>query len=187
MNLPKKNKMVAPKYQSILSGEIPVVSLLEKKTREEDCGAVVSKDGVSVSFPTARIIAGKLYGGVGPADTFSPVALWDVHLPNADEPVELPIDSGFYVMVFVRRGGVRVGDGKDEIRSRGLAMLGGGEEDPSRDKIVRLSAAKNDTAVLILGGTPLNEPIANRGPFTMNTAEELKEAFADYYAGKMGK
>ena len=56
-----------------------------------------------------------------------------------------------------------------------------------RDGSLRLVAAQKNTQVLILGGEPLNEPIAARGPFVMNTHGELQQAMQDFMSGKMGR
>jgi redox-sensitive bicupin YhaK (pirin superfamily) len=53
--------------------------------------------------------------------------------------------------------------------------------------ILRIRVSEPDSSIMILGGEPLNEPIANRRPFVMNTNAEIQKAISDFRAGKMGK
>ena len=84
--------------------------------------------------------------------------------------------------VFVRRGGAHVGaeGAARELGLQSAALLGDGDA-------VRLEARQAGTRVLVLAGAPLGEPVAARGPFVMNTAEQLRQAVRDFQAGKMGR
>lgn len=158
VNLPKAQKMSKPRYQGITKDKIPVIDL--------------------PGGGHARVIAGELLGRLGPAKTFTPVGLFDVIL-KAGERFELPLPDGHNAAVVLRKGDV-VLNGTDELRGEALiAPLT--EEGES----VTLKA-KADTQLLILSGEPIDEPVASYGPFVMNTQEELKQAVADYRAGRMG-
>jgi len=176
VNLPKRNKMVRPGYQAIESDKIPVVNL-----------PLNAEDGTE-SLGQARIIAGNLDSTKGAAKTFSPVQMWDVSLPNAGSEVEFPFAADHNCMVFVRRGSVEVlsGEGEDlESSTLGPQDLALMRKDGS--DLLKLRVVEPDSKVIIMGGEPLNEPIANRGPFVMNTQQQLNEAMMDYRNGKMGR
>jgi redox-sensitive bicupin YhaK (pirin superfamily) len=185
VNLPRKYKMTAPKYQPILSSQIPTVELpAAAQDGDEDGAAPAAAAG------SARIIAGELLGTKGPASTFSPVDVWDVSLPLPDRRVELPLPSAHNGILFVRRGKIRVLDGKSkhvDLGPQDVAIL----DRPAPDgaaTAVALHALEPDTSVLVLAGEPLTgEPIVQHGPFVMNTREEIAEAIADYRAGRLGR
>ncbi len=158
VNLAKKDKMAAPRYQGIKSESIPQVRL------PSDAG-------------TLRVIAGEYNKAIGPAKTFSPINLWDVRL-NAGADVELKVPAGHTAVVFVLSGQVKIA-GAQTVTSAELAVL-----DPRGDT-VKLTAT-DDTKILFLGGEPLNEPIVGHGPFVMNTHAEILQAIRDFEAGKMG-
>lgn len=160
VNLPAKDKMSKPKYQGLMKDSIPVVKL------GEDAG-------------TLRVIAGDYAGTKGPAHTFTPVNLWDVHL-NVEKSVQFKMPKGHTCLVFVLSGKVRL-HGDEIIEEAGLAVLDPEGEDFS------LTALSADTKVLLLGGEPLNEPIVGYGPFVMNTKKEIMEAFQDFESGRMGR
>lgn len=175
VNLPKKHKMHAPRYQPILAGDIPTVPLSAAST-----GAV---EEVCADAGSVRVIAGELGGTRGPAMTFSPIELWDILLPKPGTPVELEVPEGHNVVVFVRRGKVSVGSAGHEQRvgPQGVALM-------HRDgTTLRLSADEADTQLLLLGGEPIDEPIAAQGPFVMNTYDEIHQANVDFRSGKMGR
>ena len=88
----------------------------------------------------------------------------------------MPVPADHNVAVYVFDGALRVAD---RTVARGqLAVLGEGDA-------IELSANENGQA-LVLGGRPLNEPVAWGGPFVMNTREEVLEAYRDFQAGRMG-
>jgi redox-sensitive bicupin YhaK (pirin superfamily) len=158
VNLPAKDKMAPPGYQSITSSEIPTVPL--------------AADGGS-----ARVIAGTLSGATGPARTFTPMHVWDLRVQR-DRQVELLVPDGWTAALALLRGEVRV-NGSEPLAAAEVALF-----DRARERILIESAT--DATALLLCGRPIDEPIAGQGPFVMNTAQEIREAILDYQNGRMG-
>jgi redox-sensitive bicupin YhaK (pirin superfamily) len=158
VNLPKASKMTAPRYQTLLSADIPVVSL-------------------DNSAGTVRVIAGQYTGKKGPAKTFTPVLLYDMRL-RARGRTELALPSGQNAAVFVLSGQVTLNESAS-LKEAELAVLG-------RQEGYVVLEAKDDATIMVLAGKPIDEPVARYGPFVMNTREELVQAVEDYRAGKMG-
>lgn len=177
VNLPKKYKMVEPRYQAIKNESIPKVHLVIAKG-EEECTEATS----SLENGYVRVISGEFQDVKGPAKTFSPVNLWDVALLKKDLKFEFEFTVGHTLLVFVRRGSVSVvQEGKsEELKLADVAIM-----NEEGTKLI-LQAKEEDTSVLILSGERIEEPIANHGPFVMNTKEELSQAFMDYRYGKNG-
>lgn len=184
VNLPKKHKMVKPRYQELINAKIPVIDL---DGDENDNGAATGA--------TARLIAGKLptldddndgFIAKGPAKTYSPINLWDVSLPQQGSIVKVPYPIDHACMVFVRRGSVAIGGKK--LGPQQVAILDNIEDTAtctsSESSVIELEVLKKDSAVLIMGGEPIDEPIAHMGPFAMNTDAELRQAMMDYRMGK---
>ena len=158
VNLPAKNKMIAPKYQPILNKDIPVVTL-------PDNGG------------TVRVIAGNYAGTQGAASTYSPVNLWDIKL-KAGSTVVLDVTEGYTTMLFVRQGKLALGS--TVVGAADLAIM---ERDGTRITLV----AEEEVSLLLMGGEPINEPIVASGPFVMNTEQEIRIAMMDYQSGRMGQ
>lgn len=158
VNLPAKFKMIEPKYQPILSRDIPVVQL------PDNAG-------------TLRVIAGEYAGAQGTASTYSPVNLWDIKL-TAGKTVELSVPEKHNNMLFVRQGKLEI-EG-EEIAAADLAIM--------RREGTRITLkALEDTGLLLMGGEPIVEPIVASGPFVMNTEQEIRIAMMDYQSGRMGQ
>lgn len=157
VNLPAKDKMAAPRYQGIVDQEIPSVAL------PEVAGNV-------------RVIAGNFDGHQGPAQTFTPINVWDVRLGQGKDAV-LTLPEGHTVALVVLHGTVLVDD--TVVREAQMALL---ERDGDR---LRLEA-NSDATLLLLSGEPINEPIVGHGPFVMNTQAEIATAMADFNAGRFG-
>lgn len=163
VNLPARDKMASPRYQEILSSQIPRVNLPNGQ------GSV-------------RVIAGT-YAGVdgsvakGPAKTFTPIELWDLRL-KSDQPFDLVVPTGYTTALVVLSGTVQIADAEPI----GAAEVGLFDR---TGKVLRITSAENATA-LLLCGEPIDEPIAGSGPFVMNTNEEIRQAMVDYRSGKMG-
>jgi redox-sensitive bicupin YhaK (pirin superfamily) len=123
-----------------------------------------------------HVIAGEALGAKAVIETRTPIGyLHWVFSPGAAVDVAVPSDHAAYVYVF--EGAVRVGG--REVKDGQLAVLGGGD-------CVQLSARARAQA-LLLTGVPLREPIAQYGPFVMNTEREIRQAIADYQAGRLGE
>lgn len=158
VNLPAKDKMATPGYQTLLKSEIPVVAL------PDDAGSL-------------RVIAGDYQGNKGPARTFTSLDVWDVLL-RRDRQVTFTVPDGRVLLLVVLRGPVLV-NGSEIVRDTQLVRF-------DRAGSVVTLEANSDAAVLLLSGEPIDEPIAGYGPFVMNTEAEIHQAIEDFNAGKFG-
>ncbi|GAA5235343.1 pirin family protein [Verticiella sediminum] len=159
VNLPAKDKMSAPGYQTLLAADIPVIEL------PDAAGAV-------------RVIAGAYGGRTGPARTFTPIDVWDVSLRQDGIARFTPI-AGHTLALVVLRGTVQLNG--DAIAREGQLVhfaREGGE-----DVVIE---ANGDAQVLWLAGEPIDEPMVGYGPFVMNTEDEIREAIADFNSGRFG-
>lgn len=155
LNLPARDKMVKPYYRDIPSESIP---------------EFVTPDGVRV-----RVIAGTSHGVAGAVERAHTEPLYlDVHLPAGGRFVQ-HIPPGHNAFTYTYRGSVRVGE--TQAPDRNMAVL-------ANDGAGCVVVQSEDAArLLIIAGQPLNEPIAQYGPFVMNTGEEIQQALRDYRDG----
>jgi redox-sensitive bicupin YhaK (pirin superfamily) len=158
VNLPAKNKNVDPGYQTLLDRDIPAVEL-------------------PASAGTLRVIAGEYDGHPGPAQTFTPIDLWDVRLRQG-KTASLTVPEGRTVAVVVLNGTVQV-NGDAIAREAQFALL------DRKGREITLEA-NGDASLLILSGEPIDEPVVMQGPFVMNTADEIRQAMADFRSGRFG-
>jgi len=159
LNLPAKDKMCAPWYRDIPSDEIP---------------QLLTREGVTV-----RVIAGRSHGIEGAMQRQATQPLYlDLHLP-ADAVFEQPLPEDHNAFVYVYRGGLVLG-GQNVPRQRMAVLVNA----PGSDG-VRLQAGPQGARALLVAGRPLNEPIAQYGPFVMNRNEEIFQAVEDYRAGRL--
>ncbi len=156
VNLPKAFKNNPPSYQNLTKAEIPVIK--------------VSEEGY------VRVIAGEYNGVKGAASTFSPVNVYDIHLKK-DDRITVSIPEGFNTAAVVFQGEADVNG--QPLKGVETALF---EKEGTEITITALK----DTAMLVLSGEPINEPIFAYGPFVMNTEDEIRTAIDDYNAGKMG-
>lgn len=159
VNLPRKDKLGAPRYQDLRAADIPVVEL---------AGGAGS----------ARLIAGSFGEVRGAAHTFSPVILWDVRLAMGARTV-LPIPGGHHAAIFARTGLVEA-DGTYTFGPRQMAVL-----DPDGSGVS--VHAPEGADLIVLAGAPLDEPVVQYGPFVMNTWEEIVQAMKDVESGEFGR
>jgi redox-sensitive bicupin YhaK (pirin superfamily) len=166
VNLPRVQKLAAPRYQDIRAAEVALAS-------SPDGGALV------------RVIAGEVAGHSGPGSTYTPMTLVHATL-SAGARLELPWRADYNALGYVLAGHGSVGVEGRPAQMGQLAVFGPGDTLTfAADRVQEQRAPTFD--VLILGGRPIREPIAWMGPFVMNTREEVVTAFSDYQAGRMGR
>lgn len=159
VNLPMKDKMTTPAYQSITQDVIPTVTL------PDDAG-------------TMRVIAGRYEEAKGPADTFSPLNVWDMRLLR-DRQLTLSQPEGWSTALVVLKGNITL-NGTTPVNEAQLVVLS------QQGKTLHFETSSN-ASVLLLSGEPLNEPIVGYGPFVMNTKQEIAEAVRDFNSGRFGQ
>lgn len=160
LNLPADDKLREPWYRDIASEEIPEFDLA----------------GVHV-----RVIAGESHGVAGAVQRERTQPLYlDLHLqPGA--AFTQPLPAAHNAFVYVYRGSVQVGE--TTVPAGRMAILA---NTPGSDG-VQLAAAGDGARALLIAGQPLNEPIAQYGPFVMNTHEQIFQAVEDFRAGRLGR
>lgn len=159
VNLPARSKMGPPRYQTLRDHDIPAVAL---------------PSGAGI----VRVIAGDYKGHPGPAQTHTPIDVWDVRLKQG-HAATLSFAKGRTVAFVILHGAVVV-NGTREIHDAQLVLF-----DREGGDIVLESNA--DTTLLLLSGEPIDEPIVGRGPFVMNTEAQIQEAIRDFNDGHFGK
>ncbi|AYZ15925.1 MULTISPECIES: pirin family protein [Klebsiella] len=159
VNLPAKDKMTHPGYQSITADVIPDVDLPNNAGR-------------------IRVIAGRYEDTVGPAHTFSPLNVWDLQL-NQSQEITLHQPAGWSTALVVLEGEIVV-NGEGNAHERQLVVLS------QKGEALHLAASTN-AKVLLMAGEPLQEPIVGYGPFVMNTKAQIAEAVRDFNSGHFGQ
>ncbi|HMF09056.1 MAG TPA: pirin family protein [Thermoanaerobaculia bacterium] len=159
VNLPRRDKMMEPRYQEIPASRIP---------------AAVSADG----RVTARVIAGEAMGRKAVIDTRTPIFYLHVTLlPGASMTQPAPADHNAFAWVV--RGDGRFGkERKKAVEAEVVLFASDGDA---------MTLSASDVApldVLLIGGVPLREPIARYGPFVMNTKAEIVQAVEDFQNGR---
>ncbi len=156
LNLPAKDKMQPPWYRDIQSAELP----------EWHAGGV-----------TVRVLAGASHGVAGAVQRDGTAALYlDIHLA-AGAVFEQPLPAGHNAFVYVYRGALEIG--AQAVPQQRMAILA------NRGDGVRVTAGAAGARLLLIAGRPLNEPIAQYGPFVMNTQQEIFQAVEDFRAGRL--
>lgn len=158
VNLPAKDKMSNPKYQGIRRQEIAQYAL------PNDSG-------------TVDVIAGSYKDTNGSASTFTPINVFNVRLKKGRKAsISLPenYNTGFLVI----EGSIEI-NGVETARSNEFVHF------ENQGTEIEIEGLEN-SVILILSGEPIDEPIAQYGPFLMNTEQEIQQAISDYNRGKFG-
>jgi quercetin 2,3-dioxygenase len=161
VNLPRSDKMIAPRYQEIPSAQIPVAT---------------SEDG-SVRV---KVIAGEALGVKAAIETRTPILYQHFTLQPGAKIVH-PVPPEYRVFAYGLSGKGLYGDARREIGAQQMVVFNNDGD------TVTLAAGDEPLDVLLLGGVPLKEPVVRYGPFVMNTEAEIREAVLDYQAGRMGQ
>jgi len=162
VNLPRRDKMMPPRYQELPGARIPVAR---------------SADGLVA----VHVIAGESLGAHAAIDTRTPILYLHLLLEPGGQ-FEQPVPQDFNVFAYVLSGKGIFGKTDRPPVARGNMVLFA-----RNDATVRLAAEGDETlSVLLIGGRPLNETIVRYGPFVMNTKEEIARAIDDYQSGRMG-
>ena len=166
VNLPRTEKWTPPRYQDLDAESVVLLA-------SPDGGALV------------RLIAGDLANHHGPGSTRTPIIYAHASVSSGAR-LQVPWQPDFNALVYVLAGHGTVGPGQDAIGEGQLAVLGKGD-------LVSISGAPEQDSrspsleLLLLGGSPIREPVSWYGPFVMNTRDEIIQAVEDYQAGRMGR
>lgn len=157
LNLPARDKMAAPWYRDFQNEDIPEFTTGENVT--------------------ARVIAGSSHGVAGAMqrDATQPLYL-DLHFDGPGSFTQaLPATHNAFVYVY--RGSLKIGD--TIVPAQRMAILR--NQDDADGVMLQADGAAR---ALLIAGQPLGEPIAQYGPFVMNTNEEIFQAVEDFRAGR---
>ena len=160
VNLPAKDKMVAPRYQNLEGSQVTLLA-------SDDGGALL------------RLIAGDVAGHTGPGATYTPITVAHATIaPSAR--VVVPWQTAFNALGYVLEGAGTAGPEHAPVEAGSLVVFGPG------DTVTFAANQARPLEVLLLGGQPIREPVAQYGPFVMNTRAELQQAMDDFRAGRLG-
>ncbi len=160
LNLPAAEKMKPAHYRDIPANEIPIADL-----KNGGCIKVIANSAVI----DGKVINGPIQG------LTTQVIYWDVHLTfNGKFAHAIPATHNTFIYVY--EGELAIGENARKLAAGNAGLLGAGDE-------ISVEALTEDTRFIVLAGIPLKEPIAQYGPFVMNTTEEIEQAIQDYRNG----
>jgi hypothetical protein len=162
VNLPRRDKMMRPRYQEIPAARIPVAK---------------SPDGLA----KVKVMAGEAFGARAVIETRTPILYLHFTLEPGARVVQ-PVPREFNVFAYVFEGEVKLGRDERSAAEGELALFAG-----DGDAVSMAAPASGPRAnLLLIGGLPLREPVVRYGPFVMNTPREIEQAITDFQNGRMG-
>jgi hypothetical protein len=173
VNLPRKDKLVPPRYQDLAAANVPTA---------------VSKDGTVA----VKIIAGQALGVVAPIETHTNMMYLHFSLKAGASFVQ-PVPASFNTLAYVVKGQAIFGDNsKSESKKVGVGQIVifdrlASDSSPAESAVAFAASQEAGLELLLIGGEPIAEPIARWGPFVMNTKEEILEAVEQYQNGLLGQ
>jgi redox-sensitive bicupin YhaK (pirin superfamily) len=166
VNLPKKNKMMKPRYQEIPQSKIP---------------SGTNKDG----NVTVKVITGESLGAKAVIDTITPIMYLHFKLePGASIVQSVSDEYNVFAYVTKGKGLFEQSNNSNKIIERGHLIIFA--KDGKEVYIQAAKDSKDPFELLLIGGIPLRESIARSGPFVMNTQQEIYQAIEDYRSGRLG-
>lgn len=158
INLPKKDKFTAPRYQEL---------------SKEKMGKIKLPAGNG----EVTIVAGEFEGVKGPALTFSPINIYLIDLkPNVNITLNEP--GNYNTGILVISGNMYINN--TACKENDFILF------ENKEGFISINNVSTDVKLIVLSGEPLNEPAVAAGPFVMNTKEELRQAALDYREGRFG-
>ncbi|QGZ61830.1 pirin family protein [Paraburkholderia acidisoli] len=164
VNLPARDKMMAPRYQELPTAQIPVGR---------------SQDGKA----SVKVIAGEALGVRAAIETRTPI-LYQHFTLQPGARVEQPVPGEYRVFAYALAGSGLYGPDATPVAAQQMVTFA------SDGDTVTFAAPEDASApleILLIGGVPLNEPVVRYGPFVMNTEQEIRQAVLDYQTGRMGQ
>ncbi len=170
LNLPGKSKFVEPHYSMLWQEQIPVLTLKDQDNRET----------------RIEIMAGSLEGSKAPdpapdswaASAENEVAIWYIQMEALATWTIPPASEGINRTLYFFEG--------DQLLINGTAVRPDHGIEVEAHQAMKLSNGAGQGRLLLLQGKPIQEPVANYGPFVMNTMEEIQETFRDYRESQFG-
>lgn len=164
INLPKKDKMTQPNYQDISSKTIPTAMTTDGKVK-------------------VKIIAGESLDKSSKISTRIPILYLHLSMDPGSSFVQI-VPETFNIFAYVAIGKATFGEDKQLVKQEQVVFF---KRDGDKISIGVPENSKKPSEILLIGGSPIEEPVARYGPFVMNTDEEIQQAIEDYQNGKMGK
>jgi redox-sensitive bicupin YhaK (pirin superfamily) len=163
INLPAREKMCPQEYQDLQPSRL-------------------TEERLSSAGSVARVIAGRADGLAGPVHQRTTEPLLLTLALEDDRPFEVDVPAGHEAFVFVHAGELAIGESSREVMvpEGALALLGAGRR-------IRARAPNLRSVAIVAAARPLNEPIVQRGPFVMNTEQEINQAIEDYHNGVLDR
>ena len=168
VNLPQRDKMIKPRYQDVPSAKIPLAQTEDGKVK-------------------VKVIAGEALGSSAVINTRTPIFYLHFTLQPGSKLIQ-PIPKEYNTFAYVINGEGLFGPAeKQKIAKTGQMVVFDKDGEGVAFSVAATSTNKSALDMLLIGGVPLNEPVARYGPFVMNTNEEILQAAEDYRNGKMGE
>lgn len=164
LNLSKSLKHTEAAYQNIYLENAPVVPF---------------KGG------RIRVYSGEIAGVKGPLNSLVPVTMTEIYL-DKDATYSHILPGNHNAFLYVLAGEIEVGESKTVLGKTGVATLTFNEDENELRKSVLNLRAKSRSRILVYSGEPIRENVVARGPFVMNTKEEIHQAFEDFQNGLFG-
>lgn len=156
VNVPAANKFDEPSYQSATKEQQPLV---------------LEQDGVSL-----RLVSGQFDGKTGPLQSITPVISVVGEIAKG-KTVQIAATPGYWTLLYIVKGCLSVN--LETVNQYNLVVF-------EKDNEEIILSAEEDTQILFLSAEPIDEPVAAKDNFVMNTAEEIEQAMADYKSGVFG-